>query len=55
MNTEEAEKLVAEGKARWFREPAAATEFAKEVGGQYVGKVNRVAIARHLVVLAPKA
>jgi len=62
VTTAEAEQLVTEGKARWFRSSEDAEDFAGRTGGCYVGEVERSpvyvgrasypATACHLVVRA---
>lgn len=53
FSNDEAEALVAEGKARWFNSPETAAAFAAETAGaEYVGEISRVSIYRFLVLLA---
>jgi hypothetical protein len=52
----DAETLVAEGKARWFRSAESARNFASQSGGQYFGEItSRVSIGRYLALTRPGA
>jgi hypothetical protein len=65
MSSAEAERLVREGRARWFRTAGDAQDFATRLGGRYVGEIDRPptwigrisfpTTARHLAVVGPVA
>lgn len=56
LANEEAERLVDEGRARWFCVPGAAQSFAEQhEGWRYAGEVKRMSIYRYLAIAGPDA